>query len=227
MDVSLRDYDVFEKRKQVVIFDCDSTIIQGEIIDELAQVAGVGDTVKEMTTKAMNGEMDYTEAVKKRVKLLKGLTVEQLEILTKGIHLTPGAEELISTLHRMGYKVGVISGGFTFFTDYLKQHLNLDYVFANELAVEDGVVTGEIKGDIVDAQQKGKILQKIAAAERISVDQIVAVGDGANDRFMLENAGLAIAFSPKEILKEYSDGMITTDNLSGLRYFLGIPDDKN
>jgi len=121
--------------------------------------------------------------------------------------------------------VGVISGGFTFFTDYLKQRLNLDYVFANELAVEDGVVTGEIKGDIVDAQQKGEILQKIAAEERISVDQIVAVGDGANDRFMLENAGLAIAFSPKEILKEYSDGMITTDNLSGLRYFLGIPDD--
>ena len=225
LDVSLRDYDVFEKRKQVVIFDCDSTIIQGEIIDELAKVAGVGESVKEMTAKAMNGEMDYTEAVKKRVKLLKGLTVEQLEILTKGIHLTPGAEELISTLHRMGYKVGVISGGFTFFTDYLKQRLNLDYVFANELAVEDGVVTGEIKGDIVDAQQKGEILQKIAAEERISVDQIVAVGDGANDRFMLENAGLAIAFSPKEILKEYSDGMITTDNLSGLRYFLGIPDD--
>lgn len=227
LDVSLRDYDVFEKRKQVVIFDCDSTIIQGEIIDELAEVAGVGETVKEMTTRAMNGEMDYTEAVKQRVKLLKGLTVEQLEILTKGIHLTPGAEELISTLHRMGYKVGVISGGFTFFTDYLKQRLNLDYVFANELAVEDGVVTGEIKGDIVDAQQKGAILQKIAAEERISVDQIVAVGDGANDRFMLENAGLAIAFSPKEILKEYSDGMITTDNLSGLRYFLGIPDEKD
>ena len=227
LDVSLRDYDVFEKRKQVVLFDCDSTIIQGEIIDELANVAGVGEAVKAMTAKAMNGEMDYTEAVKRRVKLLKGLTVEQLEILTKGIHLTPGAEELILTLHRMGYKVGVISGGFTFFTDYLKQRLNLDYVFANELAVEDGVVTGEIKGDIVDARQKGKILQKIAAEERISVDQIVAVGDGANDRFMLENAGLAIAFSPKEILKEYSDGMITTDNLSGLRYFLGIPDDKN
>ncbi len=225
LDVSLRDFDVFEKRKQVVIFDCDSTIIQGEIIDELAKVAGVGESVKEMTIKAMNGEMDYTEAVKERVKMLKGLTVEQLEILTKGIHLTPGAEELITTLHRMGYKVGVISGGFTFFTDYLKKHLNLDYVFANELAVEDGVVTGEIKGDIVDAKQKGEILQKIAAEERISVNQIVAVGDGANDRFMLENAGLAIAFSPKEILKEYSDGMITTDNLSGLRYFLGIPDE--
>ena len=227
LDVSLRDYDIFQKQKQVVLFDCDSTIIQGEIIDELAKVAGVGETVKEMTIKAMNGEMNYVEAVKKRVRLLKGLTVEQLEILSKGIHLTPGAEELISTLHRMGYKVGVISGGFTFFTDYLKKRLNLDYVFANELAVKDGVVTGKIKGDIVDAKRKGDILRKIAKTERISLDQIVAVGDGANDRFMLENAGLAIAFSPKEILKEYSDGMITTDNLSGLRYFLGIPDDKN
>lgn len=227
LDVSLRDYDVFQKQKQVVIFDCDSTIIQEEIIDELAKVAGVGETVKEMTIKAMNGEMSYTEAVKKRVSLLKGLTVEQLEILSKGIHLTPGAEELITTLNQMGYKVGVISGGFSFFTDYLKKRLNLDYVFANELVVENGVVTGEIKGDIVDAKRKGEILQKIAETERISVDQIVAVGDGANDRFMLENAGLAIAFSPKEILKEYSDGMITTDNLSGLRYFLGIPEDKN
>ena len=202
LDVSLRDYNKFQKQKQVVLFDCDSTIIQGEIIDELAKVAGVGETVKEMTTKAMNGEMSYTEAVKRRVRLLKGLTVKQLEILTRGIHLTTGAEELIATLHRMGYKVGVVSGGFTFFTDYLKRRLNLDYVFANELAVEDGVVTGEIKGDIVDAKRKGEILRKIAEAERISVDQIVAVGDGANDRFMLENAGLAIAFSPKEILKE-------------------------
>ncbi|HHE73876.1 MAG TPA: phosphoserine phosphatase SerB, partial [Desulfobacteraceae bacterium] len=221
LDVSLRDYNIFQKQKQVVLFDCDSTIIQGEIIDELAKVAGVGETVKEMTIKAMNGEMSYTEAVKKRVSLLKGLTVEQLEILSKGIHLTPGAEELIATLNRMGYKVGVISGGFSFFTDYLKKRLNLDYVFANELAVENGVVTGKIKGGIVDAKRKGEILQKIAETEGISVDQIVAVGDGANDRFMLENAGLAIAFSPKEILKEYSDGMITTDNLSGLRYFLG------
>jgi phosphoserine phosphatase len=227
LDVSLRDYNIFQKQKQVVIFDCDSTIIQGEIIDELAKVAGVGETVKEMTIKAMNGEMSYTEAVKKRVSLLKGLTVEQLEILSKGIHLTPGAEELISMLHRMGYKVGVISGGFSFFTDYLKKQLSLDYVFANELAVKDGIVTGKIKGTIIDAKRKGEILLEIAQLERISLDQIVAVGDGANDRFMLENAGLAIAFSPKEILKEYSDGMITTDNLSGLRYFLGIPDDKN
>jgi phosphoserine phosphatase len=224
LDVSLRDYNIFEKPKRVVIFDCDSTIIQEEIIDELAKMAGVDEHVKQMTVKAMNGEMSYTEAVKKRVRLLQGLTVEQLEILTKAIHLTPGTEELISTLHNMGFKVGVVSGGFTFFTDYLKKRLRLDYVFANELAVENGVVTGEIKGDIVDAERKGAIIRKIAAMENISQDQIVAVGDGANDQFMLENAGLAIAFNPKEILKEYSDGMITTDNLSGLRYFLGIPD---
>jgi phosphoserine phosphatase len=226
LDVSLRDYDRFQKPKRVVIFDCDSTIIKEEIIDELAKVAGVGDAVQAMTAKAMNGEVSYTESVKKRVSLLKGLTVDQLELLTKSIHLTPGAEELIATLHHMGYKVGVVSGGFTFFTDYLRKRLNLDYVFANELAVEDGVVTGEIRGEIVDAEKKGDILKKIAEKEHISVDQIVAVGDGANDRFMLQNAGLAIAFSPKEILKEYSDGMITTDNLSGLRYFMGIPDDK-
>jgi phosphoserine phosphatase len=225
LDVSLRDFNVLQKPKQVVIFDCDSTIIQGEIIDELAEVAGVGADVKAMTAEAMNGNLEFTDAVKKRVSLLKGLTVEQLESLTRSIHLTPGTEDLISTLHFMGYKVGVISGGFSFFTDYLKQRLGLDYVFANELEIEDGKVTGRIKGDIIDAERKGDILIDIARLEGITMDQIVAVGDGANDRFMLENAGLAIAFSPKEILKEYSDGMITTDNLSGLRYFLGIPED--
>ena len=226
LDVSLREYDRFQKPKRVVIFDCDSTIIQGEVIDELAEVAGVGADVKAMTAGAMNGDLEFEDAVRKRVRLLKGLTVEQLESLTKSIHLTPGTEDLISTLHFMGYKVGVISGGFSFFTDYLKQRLGLDYVFANELEIADGKVTGRIKGDIIDAERKGEILIEIARLESITKDQIVAVGDGANDRFMLENAGLAIAFSPKEILKEYSDGMITTDNLSGLRYFLGIPEDS-
>jgi phosphoserine phosphatase len=123
----------------------------------------------------------------------------------------------------MGYKVGVISGGFTFFTDYLKKRLNLDYVFANELEITDGYVTGKVKGDIIDAKQKGKIIQIIAEQEKITPDQIVAVGDGANDRFMLANAGLAIGFNPKEVLKGYSDGFISKKNLYGLRYFLGIP----
>ena len=208
-----------------MVFDCDSTIIQGEVIDELAEVAGVGADVKAMTEEAMNGNLDFQDSVRKRVSLLKGLTVDQLKSLTKSIHLTPGTEDLISTLHFMGYKVGVISGGFSFFTDYLKERLGLDYVFANELEIVDNKVTGKIKGDIIDAERKGDILVEITRLENITKDQIVAVGDGANDRFMLENAGLAIAFSPKEILKEYSDGMITTDNLSGLRYFLGIPEE--
>ncbi len=223
LDISLQEYNVFQKPKRVVIFDVDSTIIKEEIIVELAKVAGVGDEVQKMTELAMNGDLDFKEAVRRRVSLLKGLTTEQLEKLSRTINLTSGAEELISTLHSMGYKVGVVSGGFTFFTDYLKDRLQLDYVFANELEIEAGVVTGKIKGDIIDAEQKGHIIQIIAEQEGISPDQIVAVGDGANDRFMLQNAGLAIGFNPKEILKEYSDGLITNKNLSGLRYFLGIP----
>ena len=224
LDVSLRDHDAFEKPKRVVIFDCDSTIIQGEVIDELAKVAGVSKRVKEMTDRAMQGELDFEQALKERVSLLKGVTTEQLDMLSGALNLTPGAEELISTLHFMGYKVGVISGGFTFFTDFLRKKLKLDYVYANELEIKDGVVTGNIKGEIIDANRKGEIIKRIANSENISVDQVVAVGDGANDRFMLQNSGLAIAFNPKEILKEYSDGMINSDNISGLLHFLGIPE---
>ena len=226
LDVSLRNDDIFQKPKRVVVFDCDSTIVKAEVIDELAKVAGVSEHVKEMTARAMNGELDFKQAIKERVRLLKGLTVEQLKLLSKTIRLTPGTEELISTLHFMGYKVAVISGGFSFFTDYLKERLKLDYVFANELVIENGITTGEIKGDIIDAERKGEILKKIAKLEDISVDQVVAVGDGANDRFMLENAGLAIAFSPKEILKKHSNGIITSDNIFGLLYFLGVPDSQ-
>jgi phosphoserine phosphatase len=223
LDISLQNYDVFQKPKRVVIFDVDSTLISEEMIIELARVAGVEEVVERMTKSAMNGEIDFKDAIRQRVSLLKGLSVSQLEKLTQSVTLTLGAEELIATLHSMGYKVGVISGGFTFFTDYLKKRLNLDYVFANELEITDGYVTGKVKGDIIDAKQKGKIIQIIAEQEKITPDQIVAVGDGANDRFMLANAGLAIGFNPKEVLKGYSDGFISKKNLYGLRYFLGIP----
>lgn len=224
-DVSLRKGDIFQKPKRVVIFDCDSTIIKEEVIDELAKVAGVEQRVKQLTTRAMSGEIDFEKALRQRVKLLKGLTVEQLEKLTQTIHLTPGAEELISALRFMGFKVGVISGGFSFFTNYLKERLNLDYVYANELEIENGVTTGRIMGEMIHSQSKADIINQIAEMENISVEQIVAVGDGANDRFMLQKAGLAIAFNPKEILKDFSDGIITSDNISGLLYFLGAPDD--
>ncbi len=226
LDVSLRDEDIFNKPKRVVVFDCDSTLIQGEVIDEMARIAGMGTRVKEVTAKAMNGEIDFIQAIKERIRLLKGLTRVQLESIFDSVHLTPGAEDLIATLHFMGYKVAVVSGGFSFFTDYLKERLNLDYVFANELEIKNGVVTGKIKGEIIDAQSKADILNQIAERENISPDQIVAVGDGANDRFMLQNAGLAIAFNPKDALKKYSNGMLSNDNLSGLLYFLGIPDSQ-
>ncbi len=226
LDIAFQNNKLYNRQKRVVIFDCDSTIIKEEIIEELAKEAGVKETIKEMTSLAMNGRMDFKESIKKRVGLLKGLSVEQLSLVIKSITLTPGAEELISSLHSMGYKVGVISGGFTFFTDYLKERLKLDYVFANELEIENGFTNGKIKGDIIDAEKKGEIVKIIAKLENISQDQIVAVGDGANDRFMLKNSGLAIAFNPKDILKEYSDGMLTSDNISGLLHFMGIPDSE-
>ena len=224
LDASLRDDDLFQKPKRIVVFDCDSTLIQAEVIDELAKVSGVGERVKELTRSAMSGEVDFRDALRERVRLLKGLTVGQLKSLSETISFTPGAEELISTLHFMGYKVAVISGGFSFFTDYLKEKLNLDYVYANELVIKDGVITGDIKGDVIDGPRKGEIIKEIARLENVTMDQVVAVGDGDNDRFMLDNAGLAIAFNPKEVLKDHSDGMITSDNISGLLYFLGIPD---
>ena len=224
LDVSLRDQDLYQKPKRVVVFDCDSTIIQAEVIDELAKEAGVGTHVKRVTERAMNGEIDFFQAITERVRMLKGLTETQLRKLTRSIHLTPGAEDLISSLKSMGYKVAVISGGFSFFTNYLKERLNLDYVYANELEIIDGITTGRIKGEIIDGERKAEIIKQIADQEKIAVDQIVAVGDGANDRFMLEKAGLAIGFNPKTILKEYSDGIITSDNIFGLLYFLGAPD---
>ena len=224
LDVSLRDQDLYQKPKRVVVFDCDSTIIQAEVIDELAKEAGVGTHVKRVTERAMNGEIDFFQAITERVRMLKGLTETQLRKLTRSIHLTPGAEDLISSLKSMGYKVAVISGGFSFFTNYLKERLNLDYVYANELEIIDGITTGRIKGEIIDGERKAEIIKQIADQEKIAVDQIVAVGDGANDRFMLEKAGLAIGFNPKTILKEYSDGIITSDNIFGLLYFLGAPE---
>lgn len=226
LDVSMREYDVLEKPKRVVVFDCDSTIIQAEVIDELAKIAGVDREVRQMTREAMSGALDFNEAIRRRVKLLRGLPVDKLELLARSISLTPGTEELISALRTMGYKIAVISGGFSFFTNYLKERLNLDYVFANELEIEDGIVTGNISGGIIDAEKKGEILMEIARREGVSPDQVVAVGDGANDRFMLQNAGLAIAFNPKEVLKQYSNGMITTKSLYGLLHMLGVPDEK-
>jgi len=181
--------------------------------------------VKEITRKAMEGKMSFKEALIERVKLLKGLPVEVLEKIYNQIELTEGARELIQSLKRAGYKVALVSGGFTYFTEKLKKELGFDYAFGNELEIKDGKLTGRIKGRIIDAEEKGRIIEELAKKEGISKENIVAVGDGANDKIMIENAGLGIAFNAKEILKEVADGTLSKENLIGLASILKLPNE--
>ncbi|MFX1452111.1 MAG: phosphoserine phosphatase SerB [Promethearchaeota archaeon] len=216
--------DIYQKSKKLIVFDMDSTLIQSEIIDELAQIAGVGEKVKNLTSKAMNGEIDYKEALRERVALLKGLSGSVVKELAKKMTLTPGAEELIQILKLLNYKIAIISGGFNIFTNALKQKLGIDYAFSNKLIIEDGILTGELEEPIIDAKEKGNIISWLATAENISKNEIVAVGDGATDRYMFTASGLGIGFNPKEVLKKYSDGVISDKNIFGLLYALGIPE---
>ena len=217
----VQPHSMFRTRKRLVVFDMDSTIVDGEVIDELAHAAGVGEKVAHITRRAMQGELDFKEALRQRVAMLKGLTVGDLERIAGEMKLTPGAEDLIRTLKRMGFRLALISGGFTFFTDRLKRDLGFDYTYANELVVRGGVVTGEVQGDIIDMHRKGDILRELAAKEGLTTDEVVAVGDGANDQIMIKNAGLGIAFNAKEILKRAADGSLSKDNLKGILYALG------
>jgi phosphoserine phosphatase len=184
----------------------------------------VDEEVKSITQMAMLGEMDFEQSLRQRVSLLKGTPVHTLEEIARDLQLTPGSEELIHHLKQMGYKIALISGGFTYFTDVLKERLDFDYAFANQLEIKDGVLTGEIQGEIIDAKAKGRIVNHLAKLENIRPDNIVAVGDGANDCLMIQNAGLGVAFNAKEILKRVSDGSISRENLLGLLNVLGIAD---
>lgn len=222
LDIVIQPYHEFEREKRLIVFDMDSTLVDAEIIDEIAKYAGVEEEVKKITEKAMRGEMDFKTALIERVRLLKGLPVEVLEKIYRNIKLTEGAKELIQALKKAGYKVAVVSGGFTYFTDRLKEELGLDYAFGNELEIEDGKLTGRIKGRIIDAEEKARIIEEIAKKEGISKENVVAVGDGANDRIMIENAGLGIAFNAKEVLKEVADGTLSKENLIGLACVLGL-----
>lgn len=223
LDVVFQPYEFFKRDKRLIVFDMDSTLIDAEIINELAKAAGVEKEVEELTRRAMEGEMSFEDALRERVKLLKGLPVEVLEKIYREIKLTEGAKELIKSLKESGYKIALVSGGFTYFTDRLKEELDLDYAFGNELEIENGRLTGRIKGRIIDAREKARIIDEIAAKEGISKENIVAVGDGANDRIMIENAGLGIAFNAKEALKEVADGMLSKENLIGLAGVLRLP----
>ena len=225
-DVVFQKDTVFRRPKRLIVFDVDGTLIDAEMIDELAKAAGVGGKVSEITSRAMNGEIEFKQALKERVRLLKGLPVAVLDSIVANLDVTPGAEELITSLKALGYKIALISGGFTQFVEKIKEKLGIDYVYANKLVIEDGKLTGEVVEPIIDAEAKAELMQEIAEKENLLMEQVVAVGDGANDRFMLQNSGLGIALYPKDVLQKVASGVITKDNLAGILYCLGAPEEK-
>lgn len=222
VDIAVQKESLYRRAKRLVVMDMDSTLIQVEVIDELARVAGVGEQVAEITERAMNGELDFSGALRERVALLKGLKAEALEQVYRNIPLTPGARNLVTILKRLGFKTAVISGGFQFFTDRLKADLGLDYAYANGLEIVDGIVTGQVAGTIVDGARKAQLLEEIAAKEGITLDQTIAIGDGANDLPMLGRAGLGIAFNAKARVREQADFHINQQNLDSILYLLGL-----
>jgi phosphoserine phosphatase len=225
-DVVFQKDAVFRRPKRLIVFDVDGTLIDAEMIDELAKAAGVGGKVSEITSRAMNGEIEFKQALKERVHLLKGLPATILDSIVDNLDVTPGAEELIMALKALGYKIALISGGFTQFVEKIKEKLSIDYVYANKLVIEDGKLTGEVVEPIIDAERKAELMREIAQNENLLMEQVVAVGDGANDRFMLQNSGLGIALYPKDVLQKVASGVITKDNLAGILYCLGAPEEK-
>ena len=228
VDIAVQKENIFRRSKRLVVMDMDSTLIQVEVIDELAKSAGHGEEVSGITSKAMNGELSFNESLNKRVELLRGLDENVLDEIYHNIPFTPGAKKLVKILKKLGYKTAVISGGFTFFTDRLKNELGLDYAFANELEIKNGKLTGKVLGKIINGESKAEILEDIADKENISLDQVVAIGDGANDLLMLDKAGLGIAFNAHKAVREQADYNISQKNLDSIIYLLGISEkEKN
>ncbi len=224
IDVAFQEDNMFRRNRRLVAFDMDSTLIEAEVIDELAKAAGVGEQVAAITERAMAGELDFTESFKARVALLKGLDESVLADIAANLPVTEGAEKLVSTLKRLGYKTAILSGGFNYFGRYLQQQLGIDYVYANELEIVAGKVTGNVTGTVVDGARKAVLLKDIARQENIALEQVIAVGDGANDLPMLSIAGLGIAFRAKPIVQESAKQSISTLGLDGILYLLGIGD---
>ena len=224
VDIAFQEDTEFRRNRRLVVFDMDSTLIDAEVIDELAKEAGVGEQVSEITEQAMRGEIDFTESFARRVGLLKGLDESVLLTVSKRLNLTEGAERLISTLKGLGYKTAILSGGFTYFAKQLQQMLGIDYVYANELEIENGKVTGRVTGQVVDGARKAQLLLEIAEKENIQQEQVIAVGDGANDLPMLSKAGLGVAFRAKPLVKESAEHSISTLGLDGVLYLIGFRD---
>jgi len=224
LDIGFQEDSIYRRSRRVVAFDMDSTLIQAEVIDELARVAGVGEQVAEITEAAMHGELDFAQSLQRRLRLLAGLEEKVLAEVAADLPLTEGAERLISTLKKLGYKIAILSGGFTYFGRYLQEKLGIDYVHANELEIVDGRLTGGVMGEIVDGPKKAELLAQIAREEEISLGQTIAVGDGANDLPMLNSAGLGIAFHAKPVVREGARQAISTLGLDGVLYLMGIRD---
>ncbi|HWH85818.1 MAG TPA: phosphoserine phosphatase SerB [Pseudomonas sp.] len=224
VDIAFQEDSLFRRNRRLAVFDMDSTLIEAEVIDELAKAAGVGDRVSQITERAMAGELDFRASFKERLALLKGLDVSVLDSIGASLRLTEGAETLFAELKRLGYKTAILSGGFTYFAKQLQARLGIDYVFANELEVVDGKCTGVAIEPIVDAQRKADLLKDLAHKEGLRLEQTIAVGDGANDLPMLAIAGLGVAFRAKPLVKQSAKQAISTLGLDGVLYLLGLRD---
>ncbi|WP_418604455.1 phosphoserine phosphatase SerB [Hwangdonia sp.] len=224
VDIAFQEDNIYRRNRRLVCFDMDSTLIQTEVIDELAELAGVGEKVKAITESAMNGEIDFNESFKRRMKLLKGLSEDVLHDVAVNLPITKGARRLIDTLKNYGFKTAILSGGFTYFGHYLQKELGIDYVYANQLEIKDGKLTGGYLGEIVDGNKKAEYLKEIAKKEGIDIGQTIAVGDGANDLAMLNLAGLGIAFHAKPTVKDNAQSAISSIGLDGVLYLLGYHD---
>jgi len=226
IDLAFQVDNMYRRNRRLVAFDMDSTLIEAEVIDELAAAAGVGAEVSAITGSAMRGEMDFSESLRRRVALLRGLDESVLRRVAEGLQLTEGAERLVGTLRSLGYRTAILSGGFAYFGKRLQARLGIDYVYANELELVDGKVTGKVAGAIVDGERKAALLREIVDREGIDLEQVISVGDGANDLPMLSIAGLGIAFRAKPVVKRSAGQSISTLGLDGILYLLGISDQE-
>ena len=224
IDIGFQEDNVYRRTRRLICFDMDSTLIQTEVIDELAKKHGVGDQVCAITESAMRGEIDFNESFIQRVSLLKGLDESVMKDIAENLPITEGAERLITTLKSFGFKTAILSGGFTFFGNYLKHRLGIDYVFANELEIKDGKLTGKHFGEIVDGNRKAELLKLLAQMENLHLEQVVAVGDGANDLPMLNLAGLGIAYHAKPKVKQNAKQSISNMGLDSILYLMGFSD---
>ncbi|MFV0376067.1 MAG: phosphoserine phosphatase SerB [Mangrovibacterium sp.] len=224
VDIAFQVDNMYRRNRRLVCFDMDSTLIQAEVIDELARRAGVYEEVSAITEAAMRGEMDFRESFKKRVGLLKGLDESVMHEIAETLPLTEGAERLFKTLKKYGYKTAILSGGFNYFGNHLKAKLGIDYVFANELEIAEGKLTGRHVGDIVDGARKAEMLKLLAFKEDLNLAQVIAVGDGSNDLPMLQLAGLGIAFHAKPKVKATAKNSISEVGLDAILYLIGFRD---